>query len=182
MAFTHCSLISLSYLSQKLFNMVIRQANYSDIPAISQLAHQTWWPTYTDVIPDEQIGFMLEDMYSEDALKLQMEEGMTFLIAEREGNQVAFAAWSLTEPENLVYKLQKLYVLPSEQGKGTGKKLIMEVSRMAKELDGKTLELNVNRKNPAFDFYKKLGFEIYKTVDIPYHHFILNDYVMRKTL
>lgn len=162
--------------------MTIRQANYNDISAISQLATEIWWPTYTDVIPDEQIEFMLGDMYSEEALNLQMAGGIIFLMVEREIMPVAFAAYSLTEPENQVYKLQKLYVLPSEQGKGTGKMLIAKVENLAIALGGKILELNVNRKNPAFDFYKKLGFEIYETVDIPYQHFVLNDYVMRKTL
>ena len=162
--------------------MTIRQANYNDIPAISKLATEIWWPTYTDVIPDEQIEFMLGDMYSEEALNQQMAGGIIFLMVEREIMPVAFAAYSLTEPENQVYKLQKLYVLPSEQGKGTGKMLIAKVANLATALGGKILELNVNRKNPAFDFYKKLGFEIYETVDIPYQHFVLNDYVMRKTL
>ena len=82
----------------------------------------------------------------------------------------------------ILYKLQKLYVLPTEQGKGTGKILIAEVINLAKQAKGKVIELNVNRKNTAFNFYKKLGFEIYQTVDIPYHHFVLNDYVMRKSI
>ena len=162
--------------------MIIRQANSNDIPAINQLANETWWPTYTGVIPDEQIGFMLENLYSSESLKKQMNEGMTFLIAERNKTPVAFAAYAFTEPENLVYKLEKLYVLPSEQGKGTGKSLISEVMKIAKELGGKTLELNVNRNNPAFHFYSKLGFEIFKTVDIPYQQFLLNDYIMRQPL
>ena len=162
--------------------MIIRQAEYSDITAINHLAHETWWPTYTDVIPDEQIRLMLEDMYSEEELKTQMEAGITFLLAQRDDKPVAFAAFSLTEPENHVFKLQKLYVLPSEQGQGTGKKLVDEVSKMTKRKHGKMLELNVNRANPAFNFYKKLGFEIYQSVDIPYQQFVLNDYVMRKAL
>ena len=162
--------------------MTIRQANSMDIPAINRLAHQTWWPTYSGVISDEQIGFMLENLYSEESLNMQMNEGITFLIAERNETPVAFAAYSLTEPENLVYKLEKLYVLPSEQGKGTGKALIFEVMKIAKELGGKTLELNVNRNNPAYHFYSKLGFVVYKTVDIPYQQFVLNDYIMRQAL
>ena len=162
--------------------MIIRQAEYSDITAINHLAHETWWPTYTDVIPDDQIKFMLEDMYSEKALKTQIESGITFLIAEREDKAVAFAAYSPSDPENHIFKLQKLYVLPSEQGMGTGKKLISEVSKMARKSHGKVLELNVNRNNPAFEFYKKLGFEVYKSVDIPYNNYVLNDYVMRIAL
>jgi ribosomal protein S18 acetylase RimI-like enzyme len=162
--------------------MIIRQAELDDIPAINHLAHETWWPTYTDVIPDEQIKFMLENMYSEESLKLQIESGITFLIAERENKPVGFAAWSLSEAENHVCKLQKLYVLPSEQGQGTGKKLLDEVSKIAKQSNGKVLELNVNRNNPSFAFYNKMGFEVFKLVDIPYGPFMMNDYVMRKEL
>lgn len=162
--------------------MIIRQANLKDIPTINQLAHETWWPTYTGVLSEEQISFMLKHLYSEDALKMQMNEGMTFLIVERSETPVAFAAYSLKEPENLVYKLEKLYILPSEQGKGTGKTLIFEVMKIAKGLGGKILELNVHRNNPAYHFYKKLGFDVYKTVDIPYKQFVLNDYIMRQVL
>jgi ribosomal protein S18 acetylase RimI-like enzyme len=162
--------------------MIIRQAELDDIAAINHLAHEIWWPTYTDVIPDEQIKLMLEDMYSEESLKTQIESGITFLIAERDDKPVAFSAWSLSDPEDHVYKLQKLYVLPSEQGQGTGKKLLDEVSKMAKKSKGRILELNVNRKNPAFEFYKRMGFEVFKSVDIPYGQYVMNDYIMRKKL
>lgn len=126
---------------------------------------------------------MLKEMYSEESLHLQMdEEGITFLIVEREGEPVAFAGFSLTDAKDKVFKLQKIYLLPSEQGKGTGKKLIEHVEDLSRAQGGAILELNVNRANPAFGFYKKLGFEIYQTIDIPYHQFVLNDYVMRKSL
>ncbi|MDF3077978.1 MAG: family N-acetyltransferase [Sphingobacteriaceae bacterium] len=161
--------------------MLIRPATDQDIPVISRLANEIWWPTYGSFISHEQISFMLENMYSEEALRRQMkEEGISFLMAEREGEPVAFAGFSETEPE--VFKLHKLYILPSEQGKGTGKRLIEHVEDLARAQGGTILELNVNRANPAFGFYKKLGFRIYQTVDIPYHQFVLNDYVMRKGL
>ncbi|MBC7746171.1 MAG: GNAT family N-acetyltransferase [Flavobacterium sp.] len=161
--------------------MIIREATITDLDTIHRIAHQTWWPTYTGVISNEQIEFMLEDMYSVNALLSQIKNAI-FLIAERDKIPVAFAAYSLKEPENMVFKLQKLYVLPSEQGKGTGKKLIEKVIDLAKQRNGKVLELNVNRGNPAFDFYKQLGFEVYQEVNIPYYRFILNDFVMRKPL
>ena len=162
--------------------MLIRKANSTDIPLISSLANEIWWPTYSGVISDEQITFMLEKIYSVEALQSQIAEGITFLIVERDAVPVGFAAYSLTERRNLVYKVEKLYVLPSEQGKGTGRTLITEISGIVKALGAKTLELNVNRGNKAFHFYKKLGFEVYKTVDIPYHGYVLNDYIMRMSL
>lgn len=162
--------------------MNIRKADHNDIPGIHKLAQEIWWPSYRNIISDEQISFMLEDMYSERALQEQMNAGIQFLIAERDDIPVAFAGYSLSETEKKVCKLHKLYVLPAEQGKGTGKKLIELIVSTAKSLGGKILELNVNRGNPAQGFYKRSGFEIHHTIDIPYHQFVLNDYVMRKTL
>ena len=162
--------------------MTIRKAAESDISAISELAEKIWWPSYRNIISDEQISFMLNDMYSAESLKEQMNSGIEFLIVEKENLPVAFAGYSLTNTENQVYKLHKLYVLPTEQGRGTGRKLIEQVSSLATAKGGKILELNVNRGNPAHHFYSKIGFDIYQTVDISYHHFILNDYIMRKDL
>ena len=162
--------------------MIIRKAAESDISAISELAEKIWWPSYRNIISDEQINFMLNDMYSAESLKEQMGSGIEFLIVEKENLPVAFAGYSLTNTENQVYKLHKLYVLPTEQGRGTGRKLIEQVSSLATAKGGKILELNVNRGNPAHHFYSKIGFDIYQTVDISYHHFILNDYIMRKDL
>ena len=160
----------------------IRKAEVADIPVISRLAEEIWWPTYRDFISEEQISFMLDDMYSAASLEKQMADGVTFLLAFREELPVGFAGFSETDELEKIFKLHKLYVLPSEQGRGTGKALVDELSRLAKADGGKMLELNVNRGNKAQHFYKKIGFDIHQTLDIPYHHFVLNDYVMRKNL
>jgi GNAT superfamily N-acetyltransferase len=162
--------------------MIIRQATDSDIQAINELAEKIWWPSYRNIISDEQISFMLNDMYSSESLREQMNSGIEFLLVERDKLPLAFAGFSETDTKNQVFKLHKLYVLPTEQGRGTGRKLIEHVSSLAKAKGGKILELNVNRGNPAHHFYRKIGFDIYQTVDISYHHFILNDYIMRKDL
>lgn len=162
--------------------MIIRKAAESDISAISELAEKIWWPSYRNIISDEQISFMLNEMYSAKSLVEQMHSGVEFMIVERDNLPLAFAGFSETDTENQVFKLHKLYVLPTEQGRGTGRKLIEHVSSLAKAKGGNILELNVNRGNPAHHFYSKIGFDIYQTVDINYHHFVLNDYVMRKKL
>lgn len=159
--------------------MIIRIASEEDLETIHQLAHEIWWPTYQNFLPSEQISFMLNQMYSVDALKQQNQNSIKFLLAEREDKPIAFAGFSLEDEQEKIFKLHKIYVLPLEQGKGTGKKLIEYIINLCKSDEGKILELNVNRNNPALGFYKKLGFEIYKEVDIPYYEFILNDYVLR---
>lgn len=182
MDFTPSLLINPLFLLQKIFKMIIRIASTIDIPLITELAEKTWWPSYSQIISEEQISFMLNDMYSRKSLLEQMNSGIEFLIAERKNIGIGFAAYSLIDDKNQVYKLHKLYVLPTEQGSGVGKKLIDQVSESVKTKGGKILELNVNRSNSAQHFYKKIGFEIHQTVDINYHHFVLNDYVMRKEL
>lgn len=161
--------------------MIIRKATVKDVPLIHDLAEKIWWPTYQPILSDEQISFMLKDMYSEDALNQQIKEGAIFIIVSRENTDVAFAGYSI-ETDESVLKIHKIYVLPSEQGKGTGKKLIEHLKDLATGMNLTQLELNVNRGNPALDFYQKLGFEIKNSVDIPYHQFVLNDYVMRLVL
>jgi GNAT superfamily N-acetyltransferase len=163
-------------------SLSIRAANPSDIATIGQLAEESWWPAYSSFISAEQISYMLTEMYSPESLTQQFSEGITFLLAERDGLAVGFAAFSETKTLEQVFKLHKLYLLPSEQGKGTGKLLIDEVGSRAKNLGGLILELNVNRGNKAVNFYKKQGFDVHQTLDIPYHTFVLNDYIMRKAL
>ena len=162
--------------------MIIRRAKIDDASVIHSLANEIWWHTYRGIISDEQIRFMLEDMYSEAVLNRQLDEDRKFLLAEHDSTPLGFAEYSFTNPEEKVFKVHKLYIIPSEQGKGIGKKLLEHISNLAGMDGGNILELNVNRGNPAVSFYKKLGFEIWETVDIPYYHFFLNDYVMRKKI
>jgi ribosomal protein S18 acetylase RimI-like enzyme len=160
--------------------MEIIEATEQDISVIHELAEKIWWPTYRPIISKEQISFMLEKMYSEKALKEQMNAGIKFMIVKRDSENVAFAGFGIEYGKDTRLKIHKIYVLPSEQGKGTGKTLVDYLSNIAKDLNIPEIELNVNRANSALGFYQKMGFEIRETVDIPYHQFVLNDFVMRK--
>jgi GNAT superfamily N-acetyltransferase len=158
----------------------ISTATLLDIPTIIALAKEIWWPTYSEVISAEQISFMLNKMYAEDALKQQMESGHTFLLLIDNDLPKGFASFS--KQDESIFKLQKLYLHPDQQGKGTGKMLISFVEQEVKALGATQLILNVNRENKAHLFYKKVGYQIIEELDIPYHHFVLNDYVMGKFL
>ena len=160
--------------------MVIRLATPDDIASITTLAEEIWWNTYLSILPADQIEFMLRDMYSGSSLQKQMEQGATFLVAESREDLVAFASYSTSGSD--VYRIHKLYVSPGQQGKGIGAGLLDFIKKDASACGLKFLELNVNRNNPALGFYQKYGFDIFAEVDIPYHRYILNDYVMRLTV
>ncbi len=162
--------------------MLIRQATVADVETIRQLAEDIWWPNYSSIISADQISFMLRDRYSNKAIAEQVEqaEQIYFLVFDDE-RAVGFAAYGSTDDE-AVYRLHKLYCLPSTHGKGFGKALLNHVIAETKKLGAKTLELNVHRSNPAKTFYDKMGFEIAYEIDIPMGPYFLNDYVMRKEL
>ena len=159
--------------------ITLRKAKEQDIEVIRAIAADTWPSTYLDIIGQEQIDYMLEKMYSKGELLGQLLEGHIFIIAEDNENQFGFAGYSIIDHEKRIYKLHKLYVLPSAHGKGVGKILINEVFNQVKDAGGTALQLNVNKHNKAKDFYLKGGFSIKESVklDIGGGYF-MDDYVM----
>jgi len=82
-----------------------------------------------------------------------------------------------------IYKLDKIYVLISQQGKGTGRFVIDYIINEINQKGATALQLQVNRNNKAKSFYEKLGFVVldYQVFDIGHGHF-MDDYVMEKKL
>jgi GNAT superfamily N-acetyltransferase len=162
--------------------LVISKATATDIPLIRQLTFAIWPHTYGDVISKEQIDYMLEMMYSPASLQKQMEEdGCTFIIVHDAEEPVAFASYNETVPQ--LWKLNKIYILPSQQGKGIGKFIINYIVSEIKARQAKSLQLQVNRQNKAKDFYGKLGFKIIKPADFDIGNgYFMNDYVMELSL
>jgi GNAT superfamily N-acetyltransferase len=128
---------------------------------------------------------MLELIYSKDALTNQVEYlHHAFIIVYENDSAVGFASYSLKiDMDQTIYRLHKLYVLPGQQGKGTGKLLLNYIIDEIKQAGANTLELNVNRHNIAFHFYIKLGFTIAREEDIDIGEgYFMNDYVMEKKM
>jgi ribosomal protein S18 acetylase RimI-like enzyme len=160
--------------------VTIREANLDDIKTISDLAEETWWPTYSPILDKEQIRYMLDTIYSEATLRRVISGGeQKFLLLSENGSPHGFASFGVRDDSQEVYKLHKIYVLPQDQGKGYGKKLIEEVLRLIRKNDMHILDLNVNRFNPAKSFYEKMGFRVIREEDIPIGPYWMNDYVMR---
>lgn len=162
---------------------VIRAATIKDVETIRQLAEAIWWPAYGPILSAEQLNFMLAEIYSEEKITTQITNGeQTYLLLIEGDAAVAFAAYSPREENADIYKLHKLYCLPSTQGKGYGKLLVERVCAYVLAAGKNILELNVNRYNPSKYFYEKLGFAVMYEEDIPIGPYWMNDYVMRKLL
>ena len=164
-------------------NLLIRPADTEDINTIGFLAQQIWPVTYKDLLPPDQLAYMLDLFYSPPALRRQMlEDRHSFLIVEEENEPIGFASWSPVDEEG-VWKLHKLYVLPGKQGKGLGMAMLGYIMDAIRPLDAKSLRLNVKRDNKARYFYERAGFSITGEEDIPIgRNYFLRDYVMEMRL
>ncbi|HYG02281.1 MAG TPA: GNAT family N-acetyltransferase [Chryseosolibacter sp.] len=160
----------------------IRDASIADIGIIQEITEKTWWPTYSPIISDEQIRYMIDYIYSTDGLQNVMTTGEQKFLLLYDNDVVGFASYGIRPNQPSVFKLHKLYVLPQTQGKGYGKALVEEVIARVRLLGGTTLELNVNRYNNAKKFYELLGFRVAYEEDVAIGPYWMNDYVMRLEL
>jgi diamine N-acetyltransferase len=161
----------------------ILPAHEDHIPAIISIAEKTWWPTYSPILNEDQIRYMLQVIYNQEALLKLMREGTQKFIVLRDANGFqGFAAYGVRPEDTLVFKLHKLYVLPENHGRGFGLALINEVISTIEKTSATALDLNVNRYNPAKTFYEKIGFHIIREEDVPIGPYFMNDFVMRLEL
>jgi diamine N-acetyltransferase len=163
----------------------IEQADIENISLIRSLSHRIWPEAYGKILSKEQISYMLDMMYNEEALMDQINQKKhRFIIAFDDNDPVGFASYSQqSRPESHLYRLHKLYVLPGIQGKGLGKHILQYIELDIVPAGAKSLELNVNKNNPALQFYHKMGFKITREEKIDIGQgFYMDDYVMETSL
>ena len=164
--------------------MEIKVATVQDLLIIQKLAKKIWPVCYAEIISTEQINYMLNLIYSLEALKLQYEKGHQFVIALKDDEPIGFASYSEKSTEKFtVNRLHKLYVLTTLHTKGIGSLMLNYICRESKKAGANSLELNVNKINPAKTFYDKKGFSILRdeVIDIG-NGYVMDDYVMVKPL
>jgi len=161
----------------------IREATIKDAATIRQLAEEIWYPTYSPILSQEQIRYMLDHIYDLETITQQIAKGLqTYLLLVADEQPTGFASFSPRQENPEVFKLHKLYCRTETKGKGYGKMLINEVEQRVKQSGKDVLELNVNKYNPAKAFYEKMGYEVVYEEDIPIGAYWMNDFVMQKRL
>ncbi len=159
----------------------LKKAKIDDIELIQKLASQIWEPTYGTILSREQLDYMFEMMYSSESILNQMTElhHEYFIIY----NNVEPAGYiSIETVDKDLYEFQKIYSLPQLHGSGIGRYIIEQGISYLKSIHPGpfTIELNVNRHNPAVGFYKHMGFYEYATRDFHIGNgYYMNDYIMR---
>ncbi|MDG4945003.1 GNAT family N-acetyltransferase [Weeksellaceae bacterium KMM 9713] len=153
----------------------------SQLNSIKALAEEIWPSTYSPILSNGQISYMMDLMYSERALQQQLENGVLFYLVLFNDKEVGYTAVEPNYKDGDQLYIHKLYILPQLQGIGLGKSVIESIAEIAKKKKLSCISLNVNRYNKALYFYEKLGFKIEKEEDIDIgNNYYMNDYVMQK--
>lgn len=162
----------------------ITAATAEDIPTVQRLAQAIWNQHYLGIITREQIDYMLALGYSAQALsRFLHDDGAGLALANVDGMPVGFAAW-YRSGEPATSKLDKLYVLKEQQGRGIGRRLIEHVESAARADGATILMLNVNRHNSgSIAAYERCGFSVRDAVVVDIGQgYVMDDYVMAKPL
>ena len=159
--------------------MQLKLLSSGELKIVQDLAHAIWPETFQEILIPEQIAFMLEWMYNLENLQKQANEGHQFYLLSNKGKAIGFIGIQAFHPHKNELKIHKIYVLPSEQGTGAGKKLLFLAKEFALENGIEKLVLNVNRFNKAVTFYQHLGFQMDREENIAIGNgFWMEDYVM----
>lgn len=165
--------------------ITIRKATFEDCPVIQRIARIAFPATYASILNKEQLDYMMEWMYSTESLHRQMtDEGHIYYLAFADKDE-AVGYVSIQQESDHLFHLQKLYVLPDQQGRHIGELLFKQAVSAIKALHPSPcmMELNVNRSNRALGFYQRMGMEKAREGDFPIGHgFYMNDYIMRLEL
>lgn len=165
---------------EKIINMDVRIATLDDAARIREIAEITWPVTYSSIISPEQIDFMLNWMYDTTTISNAINSStQDFIVLIKNGEIIGFSGIEHNYENQLITRIHKLYVLPDKQGLGCGKALLNFVISEAEKNASTMLHLNVNKQNPAVQFYLKCGFKIDKEVVLDIGNgFVMDDYEM----
>ncbi len=158
-------------------NFSLRLATEPDIPLIRELAHRIWWAHYPDIISPAQIEYMLDQGYSEDALRQQiLDPAQAFWLVVADEQVAGFLA--ISEKGQGAYFIHKFYLDNTQRGRGVGAAAFQAL--LAQYPDLREVRLNVNRRNyKSVNFYFKVGFVVDHCMDTPFGEgYIMDDFQM----
>lgn len=163
--------------------MEIRLLKKDQLPIVQDLAHQIWPSTYSNIISEAQMKFMLDWMYNLEKLESNFDKNHFYFSIFSDNQPIGFTDLELHTPGVNWMKIQKIYLLPNKQGLGIGKMLMDHAELFATQNNIRHIHLQVNRNNKAVLFYKNLGYVVVDEQDFDIGNgYFMNDFVMQKDI
>ena len=155
------------------------------LKTVEELAWKIFPPTYADLIPAEQIPYMMRRMYDQTVLQEEISQGMKYAIIFDGSNPIGYISWHLADHDGVkIMRLEKLYLDFACHGRSIGNMGIRYVIDAAKRTDASCITLNVHKRNfRAQKAYCRAGFyRWYSEKEDVGNGFFKDDYIMRYDL
>ena len=147
----------------------VRQAREEDAEAIAHVHVQSWRTSYVGIVPDAYLN-SLDELLRVKLWQEWLKGGALVLVAEREGQVVGFAHGGANREalEDCDAELYSIYLLREAQGRGIGTRLLRATAEELMERGFRSMALWVLERNPARNFYEKMGarFAASKVIEI----------------
>lgn len=158
---------------------MIRELASDELHLIENLARVIWPVSFKEMISSAQIEYMLDWMYNQKKLNDNFRKGHKFAVCTQNNELSGFISFETKIDKSTVH-IHKLYVHHLIQKKGIGKQLLDYAIKEALRKKMTSVDLFVNRTNPAVLFYKHLGFTIEEEIDLDIGNgYFMNDYRMK---
>ena len=169
--------------------MVYHKCTLDDIPRLRQMAEITYRATFGPVNTQKDMDDYINTAFSAQKLESEiLNPASAFYLGLEVQQPVGYIKLNLAPAQTEIndedcMELERIYVLPEQQGYGYGQQLLQKAIDMAEEQQKAYIWLGVWEKNEkAIGFYQKNGFYRFGQ-----HLFCLGqdaqtDYLMRKDL
>jgi ribosomal protein S18 acetylase RimI-like enzyme len=138
----------------------IREVRPSDAAALAHVLVTANKAAFAGIVPEQCLLFTEEQSAANwsRTLTAGLKSGEFIIVAENGGAVIGYA---MGRPalDDLVYRgeLKQIHLLPGEQRRGLGRKLVREVARRLAEQGIQSMRVEVLACNPNRPFYERLG-------------------------
>ena len=140
----------------------LRKAHVGDVPALARVYVDTWRAAYEHILPPAYLARLSYKGQATGWQRTLCTPGTATWIAETQRRQlVGFASGGATRGETSIYfsEINTLYLLPSFQRQGIGRRLVAAFSEQVMSIGLRSMLIWVLRDNPCRGFYSALGGE-----------------------
>ncbi len=140
----------------------MRDARIEDCDALGLVTVTASHSAFIGAVPEEYLDFSWTPEVSaagwREGFATNTDRNQGFHVAEIEGRLIGFV-WTKPWADTVGYdsSVQGLYVLPTRQGQGIGRRLLAYASSELHRHKARSLEVGCIKENPSCEFYRHLG-------------------------